>query len=147
MALCVWKVDHDAFYKFDEWLFAVEYPRLASEARAKAIELVGESRLEDAWADPIIGKQLKFGAEIYRMCKFGRIPKLLDNNRVFSGRVENPAELQQVLATEFRVFLDPPKTETSEPEASFFVVRLANQSQPWSLMPRRSRRYSPDSIC
>jgi uncharacterized membrane protein/protein-disulfide isomerase len=68
IALAVWSANRDAFPVFDRWMFSFEsgdrwHPRTLEAAKAKAIELVGETKLNaamtDSWADQYLQNTIR----------------------------------------------------------------------------------------
>ena len=69
-ALAVWVAKREAFPAFDRWMFSYESgdrwrPRTLEAARAKAVELVGQSKFNAALADPWIDQYLQTSIRIY----------------------------------------------------------------------------------
>jgi uncharacterized membrane protein len=87
--LAVWLADREVFPVFENWMFTFESgdrwsPRSPEAARAKAVELVGKTRFEDALADPWIDQYLKTSTQIFsHTIQNGRgsIPKLIYSSR------------------------------------------------------------------
>lgn len=88
IGLAVWLARPEALSIFDQWMFTVESgdrwrPRTLEATRAKAVELVGQSSLDRALADPWIQDYLKTCVQIYGSTINGAnaVPKL-----VYGGR-------------------------------------------------------------
>ena len=85
MALALWRIDHEAFRTFDNWLFSYEgnagwYPRPVTEAREKAEALVGPDALQRGLEDPWLFENLSVILEIFgRTTADGRsgIPRMV----------------------------------------------------------------------
>jgi uncharacterized membrane protein len=70
ISLAVWAADRRAFFAFDQWWFSPEpdqlwRPRSLDAARAKAVELVGQEKLDAALADPLIDEFMQTSIRIY----------------------------------------------------------------------------------
>ena len=70
VALAVWVAKREAFPAFDRWMFAFEsgdrwQPRSLDDARAKAVELVGQTKFDAAQANPWINQYLTTSIRIY----------------------------------------------------------------------------------
>jgi len=89
IGLAVWVARREAFGSFEDWMFSFESgdrwrPRSLDAARAKAIELVGQTEFEAARADPWIDKYLQSSIQIYgRTIQGGKggVPKLVFGSR------------------------------------------------------------------
>jgi uncharacterized membrane protein len=70
IGLAVWVAKREAFAAFEGWMYSLESgdrwrPRSLESARAKAIELVGQSKFDAAQADPWIEKYVQTSIQIY----------------------------------------------------------------------------------
>ena len=70
VALAVWVAKRESFPAFDRWMFSYEsgdrwQPRSLDAARAKAVELVGQTRFEAALANPWIARFMETSIRIY----------------------------------------------------------------------------------
>jgi uncharacterized membrane protein len=70
IALAVWVARREAFPAFDTWMFSLEsgdrwQPRSLDAARAKAVELVGQSKFDAARADPWIDRHMQTSIRIF----------------------------------------------------------------------------------
>jgi hypothetical protein len=88
VGLAVWVARREAFPAFNRWMFSFEsgdrwQPRSLEAARAKAVELVGQSKFDAAWAGPWVARYLQTSIRIYGDTVQGgnAVPKL-----VFGGR-------------------------------------------------------------
>jgi len=85
IGLTVWKARPERFPAFENWMFSYEsgnnwHPRSPEAARAKAIELVGQSDFDAAWADPWIETYLETSVQVFGQTiqnGMGAIPKLV----------------------------------------------------------------------
>jgi hypothetical protein len=100
LALAVWGADAARFEAFDAWLFAPDHPPTAVQARAKAVELVGEAALNRELGDWRLGDRLAIGVKLYHLAGQGAIPKVLvPPSGMIRGRVESRGEVLQFLQT------------------------------------------------
>lgn len=114
-ALALWKVNKDAFYEFDDWLYEHDgksrwIPRETEVARAKARELLAEHgapvSLENALSDPWIESYLSLTLEL-----FGRttnqtssgIPRLVHGSAWIIPEVSTKEELAGLLRENFNI--------------------------------------------
>lgn len=89
IGLTVWVAKHEVFPDFENWMFTFESgdrwrPRSLETARAKAVELVGQSKFDAAWTDPWIGQYLQTSIRLYgQTIQNGRggIPKMIFGSR------------------------------------------------------------------
>jgi hypothetical protein len=89
IGLAVWVAKREVFPAFENWMFTFESgdswrPRGLEDARAKAVELVGQETFDAAWADPRIGQILQTSVRIYGQTiqnGKGGIPKLIFGSR------------------------------------------------------------------
>ena len=89
VGLAVWVAKHEAFPAFDHWMFSFESgdrwtPRSLDAAKAKAVELVGQTKLDTALADPWIHRYMQTSIRIYGntiQAGNGAIPKLVFGSR------------------------------------------------------------------
>jgi protein-disulfide isomerase len=85
IGMAVWVASREAFPVFENWMFTFEsgdrwYPRSLETAKAKAVELIGQEKLDAAWADPWIGKYIQTCIRIYGQTiqsGKGGVPKLI----------------------------------------------------------------------
>ena len=85
IGLTLWKARPERFPAFENWMFSYEsgnnwHPRSPEAARAKAIELVGQSDFDAAWADPWIETYLETSVQVFGQTiqnGMGAIPKLV----------------------------------------------------------------------
>jgi len=109
LALALWRIDHDAFYSFDSWLFSYEgdkgwYPRPVPEATAKAQAMVGADALERALNDPWMFENLSVILEIFgRTTSQGKsgIPRMVCGSQWIIPEVTEADALIEMLQTAF----------------------------------------------
>jgi hypothetical protein len=99
IALAVWVAKREAFPAFDQFMFSHEsgdlwHPRTVEAARAKAVEMVGQTKFDAALSDPWIEQYLQSSVRIYGNAGGGAVPKL-----VFSSRwvVPEPTDADNLL--------------------------------------------------
>ncbi len=88
IGLAVWLARREAFGAFEDWMFSFESgdrwrPRSLDDARAKAVELVGQAKFEAARSDPWIDRYMQTSIRIYGDTIQGgnAIPKLVLGSR------------------------------------------------------------------
>lgn len=89
VSLAVWVARREAFPAFGQWMFSFESgdrwkPRTLDAARAKAVELVGQAKLDTAWANPWIARYMQASIRIYgQTVQNGNtaVPKLVFGSR------------------------------------------------------------------
>jgi protein-disulfide isomerase len=108
LSLAVWAADRGAFPAFDRWLFSPDpgedrwHPRTFDAARTKAIELVGQPKLDAASRDPWIDLHLQasirlFGNTISPDHAGGSVPKLVYGTRWVTPEPTTPDDLLTTL--------------------------------------------------
>ena len=98
LSLAVWRINAEQFPGYHNWLMTGDSPPSVPDAKARAIELVGESQLETQLADPHLWERLAIGVEVYRLAKQGVVPKLLLPKVMITGRATTREELFDMLA-------------------------------------------------
>ena len=89
VGMAVWVVSHEAFGAFNGWMFSFEsgdrwQPRSLDAAKAKAVELVGQTKFDTALTDPWVDRYLQTSIRIYGgtiQSSYGGIPKLVFGSR------------------------------------------------------------------
>jgi uncharacterized membrane protein len=86
VGLAVWRANREAFPAFERWMFTWEsgdrwQPRSLENARAKAVELVGQTKFNAAWADPWIDRCLQTSVKLFGATGSNAIPKLVFGSR------------------------------------------------------------------
>jgi len=102
IGLAVWFAKREAFPEFDQWMFTHESgdrwsPRSVEDARAKAIELLGQKNFESTLADPRVGRYLQSSIEIYGKAGAGPIPKLIYNSHWVTPQLTDAEDLISIL--------------------------------------------------
>jgi uncharacterized membrane protein/protein-disulfide isomerase len=105
IGLAVWVADREAFPAFDRWMFSFESgdlwsPRSPADAKAKAVELVGQARFDTALADPWIGGYLQTSVRIYgNTVQTGvtAVPKLVFGSRWVTPGPNDADDLVSIL--------------------------------------------------
>ena len=106
LALAVWTADHQAFAAFDRWMFSpdpgkVWRARTLDDANAKAIELIGQEKLEAAQIDPWVDQFMHtstqlFGDTINPDQSGNAVPKLVFGSRWITPQ---PADAEDLIST------------------------------------------------
>jgi uncharacterized membrane protein/protein-disulfide isomerase len=102
VALAVWVARRETFPAFDRWMFSLEsgdrwHPRSLDAARAKAVELVGQTRFDAAWADPWIDRYLQASIRIYGNTGGKAIPKLVFGSHWVTPELRDADDLILIL--------------------------------------------------
>lgn len=100
LALAVWRAKPDAFDEMDQWIFEQPATPTPEEARQHAVELIGETQLKSAEADPWVQQTLAKGIDLYRGAGGGVIPKIITQQTTLSGEIDEPSSLFQLLEKE-----------------------------------------------
>lgn len=101
LALAVWRAKPIAFAEFDAWLYEPEMPRALQDARKKAVELIGESELAEALADPWIDARIAADVAGYDASGAKTLPVLAAPKMdTVVGRPESAEELFGILERE-----------------------------------------------
>jgi uncharacterized membrane protein/protein-disulfide isomerase len=105
IGLAVWIANREAFPAFENWMFSFEsgnswHPRSIANTREKAVELIGQSKLDAALSDPWIEAYLQTSTQIYGQTIHGGnsgVPKLIYNSRWVIPEPHNTDDLIMVL--------------------------------------------------
>jgi uncharacterized membrane protein len=105
VGLTVWVAKREVFPDFENWMFTFESgdtwrPRSLENARAKAVELIGQAKFDAAWTDPLIGKYLQTSIRIYGQTLQngkGGIPKMIFGSRWIIPEPKNADDLCLIL--------------------------------------------------
>jgi uncharacterized membrane protein/protein-disulfide isomerase len=105
IGLAVWVARREAFPAFENWMFTFESgdswrPRNLETARAKAVELVGQEKLNTALTDPWIGQYMQKCMQIYGQTiqnGKGGVPKLIFGSRWVIPELYNADDLMMIL--------------------------------------------------
>jgi len=100
IALAVWRAKPAAFDEMDQWLFEDSVPPTPEEARTHAASLVGESAFNAAQADPWADSTIHRAVDLYHDVGAGVIPKIITPQTTFSGEIDDPRALFQLLEKE-----------------------------------------------
>ena len=111
IAMTVWAARREAFPEFDRWMFSFEtgdlwHPRSLEAARAKAIELVGQAKVDAAGSDPWTAQYLQTTIRVYGITARGgntAVPKLVYGPRWVIPEPNDVEELILVLHDSLRV--------------------------------------------
>lgn len=105
IGLAVWYANRKAFPKFDNWMYANEsgnswHPRSPENARAKAVELVGQKKFEAALSDPRIERYMHTCIRIFGQTLrngSGGVPKLIFGQHWVIPAPRNVSDLVKIL--------------------------------------------------
>ncbi len=105
LALALWRVDHAAYHRFDDWLFQPDTPPPLAEAQKFATQLAGSNNLERALADPWITDQLRRDTAIYKAdyqkSGTGQIPQLILGVTLSVGEFREVGELYRLVEDKY----------------------------------------------
>jgi uncharacterized membrane protein/protein-disulfide isomerase len=105
VALAVWVAKPEAFRAFDQWMFSFDSgdrwrPRSLDDARAKAVELIGQAKFDAVWANPWIAGYLQTAIRIYGdtiQNGNGAVPRLVFKSRWVIPQPKDPDDLVLIL--------------------------------------------------
>ena len=105
IALTVWVAQREAFPAFDRWMFSFEsgdrwQPRNLDDAKAKAVELVGQAKFDAAQLDPWIDQYLQASIRIYGNTTQGdnhAVPRLVFGSRWVIPQPDDADDLVSIL--------------------------------------------------
>ena len=111
IGLAVWVAQREAFPAFENWMFSFESgdrwrPRSPDTARAKAAELVGQTKFDAARADPWIDGYLQSSIRIYGQTiqdGHGGVPRLIFGSRWVIPQPYNADDLVMILKNSLAV--------------------------------------------
>ena len=109
--LAVWLAKREAFPDFNRWMFTFEsgdrwHPRGLAAARAKAVELVGQTEFDAALVDPWTTNYLRTSVWIYGstlQTGNGAIPRLVSGSRWATPQPNDVNDLVSILVTTLAV--------------------------------------------
>lgn len=99
-AVAVWLTDRTKFNAYHDWLFEVE--RNAAEARAKAIELVGQPALDAQIAKGTPAKYISKHVTLYKQAGSGTLPKLVFPTTTVVGEVSSGTTITNLVRSNLR---------------------------------------------
>jgi len=110
IGLAVWAARREAFPAFDRWMFSYEtgdrwQPRSPDDAKAKAVELVGQTKFDAALSDPSLARYLQTSIRIYGETvqsasnpqRANAVPKLVFGSRWVIPEPNDADELVSIL--------------------------------------------------
>jgi len=104
IGLAVWLSNREAFATFDRWMFSADEgrlwrPRGLDAAMAKAVDLVGRSKLEIAMADPWIDRFMQSSVEVFGNTIEGgnAVPKLVYGSKWVTPEPNDVDDLVSIL--------------------------------------------------
>jgi hypothetical protein len=100
--LAVWVAKREAFTAFDHWMFSFESgdrwkPRSLDAAKAKAIELAGQTRFNAGWNSPWVPRYMQTSIRIYGDTGGNAIPKLVFGPRWVTPEPRDANDLVLIL--------------------------------------------------
>ena len=100
--LAVWLAKREALGAFDRWMFSLESgdrwrPRSLDDAKAKAVELVGQAKFDAARADPWIDRYLQTCIRRYGDTGGNGVPKLVFGSRWVMANPYDADDLVSIL--------------------------------------------------
>ena len=105
LALALWQADRTKFHEFDDWMMTSPEALQVPVALARARSLVGEARLNQAFADPWVAQTLQLSISLYRSnsitVRSGAMPMLVAGTNVVTGTISSTANLLQLLDRSF----------------------------------------------
>ena len=108
LALAVWSANPDAFAAMHRWLFEGDDPPDAADARAFAVQLVGEQPLAAALTDPWIDEQILSHVRVHKFTygkdkQYANLPKLISQTTLVAGVPEDADVLVKHLGKTFGI--------------------------------------------
>ena len=105
IGLAIWYANHEAFSSFENWMFTFEtgdkwQPRSLEDAKAKAIELLGQAKFDAAMTDQQVEKYLQTSVQIYgKTVQNGKggVPKLVFGSRWVIPEPSSADDLMSIL--------------------------------------------------
>jgi uncharacterized membrane protein/protein-disulfide isomerase len=102
-AIAVWRLDPVAFQSYHEWLFQPVHGRTSAEARSHAAQLVGNAKLNEELAKPIVSQFIAKHVELYKRSGKGTVPKLMFPKVTVRGQMNSLDALCTVLERELNI--------------------------------------------
>ncbi|NQV26773.1 MAG: thioredoxin domain-containing protein [Rhodopirellula sp.] len=102
LAVTVWRLEPRKYHEYHDWLFKPAQARTSADARKRAIEIVGEERMEKMLATGVPQKFIASHVKLYAKAGAGSIPKILFPNITLVGNVGSDrlaATIEQQLKT------------------------------------------------
>ena len=96
-AVAVWRIDHQKFQEYHEWLFTGQSAPTAAAARTEAERLVGQERLAAELSQPVVKHFIEKHVELYRRAGGGTMPKILFPRTTVVGEIASADELVQII--------------------------------------------------
>jgi protein-disulfide isomerase len=87
LAVSVWRLEPKKYHEYHDWLFKPTQARTSADARKRAIEIVGEERLNKILATGVPQKFIASHVKLYTKAGAGSIPKILFPNITLVGNV------------------------------------------------------------
>ncbi|MBN1972778.1 MAG: thioredoxin domain-containing protein [Sedimentisphaerales bacterium] len=111
IGMAVWVANREVFPAFENWMFSFESgdrwrPRSLDDTRAKAVEMVGQTNFDAAWANPWIDQYIAACVKIYGQTiqnGKGGIPKLVFGSRWVIPELYSADDLIMILQNSLAV--------------------------------------------
>jgi uncharacterized membrane protein len=102
LGLAVWRAKPEVFHQFDDWMFAGDNPPPVDEARKYGAQLVGEEKLNKAFSDPWVNKQLDVDCQLHyanwNASDSPIMPQIIIGRSISSGPLNSSDHLQFLLS-------------------------------------------------
>lgn len=86
-AISVWRLEPKKYHAYHDWLFKPTHARTAAAARQRAVEIVGEQRLQKLLSKRVPQNFIASHVKLYAKAGAGSIPKMLFPNITLVGNV------------------------------------------------------------
>lgn len=98
LAIAVWRIDQPKFREYHHYM--CDSQRTVSDARAKAIALVGKDKLDAELALPYAADYIKKHVELYKRVGSGSVPKLMFPRSTMTGEIRQASTLVSAIKRE-----------------------------------------------
>ncbi len=87
IGLALWKINPQAFFQYDEFMFSLEYPPTIEQARSFADGLVSHEVMETLLADPENDRLVSYGVQLFYSPALRRkvLPTLFTRDEIIEG--------------------------------------------------------------
>jgi len=105
IGMAVWRINPEAFRDFEDWMFTFDSgnrwtPRSLEATEAKAAELIGKQKLDEAIKDPWIDRYIQTCVQIYGQTlenEKGGVPRMVFGSRWVIPKVYSADELITII--------------------------------------------------
>lgn len=98
LGVAVWRIDQPKFRDYHHYM--CDSQRTVTDARAKAVELVGKEKLDAEMALPYAADYIKKHVELYRRVGEGSVPKLMFPRSTMTGEIRSASTLVSAIKRE-----------------------------------------------